>query len=262
MCGIVGYIGSKDSTKVVLEGLKMLEYRGYDSSGISIYDGKKIVLKKFKGRLSVLSDYLKNNPLKGKIALGHTRWATHGEPSDRNSHPHLSADGNFAVVHNGIIENYLELKEDLINKGYEFKSDTDTEVIAHLFEELFTGDLLDTAFKVVKKIKGAYAAGVISSLDPNKIVALRKESPLVIGIGEGENFIASDVPALLPYTKKVIYANDGDIALITSDEVRVFDSLGSLVDRKIDEIKWTLDAATKSGYPHFMLKEMIKENLN
>ena len=259
MCGIVGYIGNKNASNVIVKGLKMLEYRGYDSSGITVYDGEKLVLRKYKGRLAVLEEDLKNNPLKGFAAIGHTRWATHGEPSDENAHPHMNEKKTISVVHNGIIENYMGLRKELKEKGYKFQSDTDTEVIVHLIDSYYKDDLLDAVMKAIKKLKGAYAIGVISSLEPDKLIAARKDSPLIIGLGKNEKFIASDVPALLEHTKRVIYALDGDIIVLKKDSVKIFDANKKEIKRKENIIEWDLEAATKGGYPHFMLKEIFEE---
>ena len=201
MCGIVGYIGSQNAQDFVIDGLEKLEYRGYDSAGIAVNTGKsEFNIVKKVGRLKNLENALKENPLEGNIGIGHTRWATHGKPSDINSHPHFNKDKTLVVVHNGIIENYLELKKDLIAKGYEFVSETDTEVVAHLLDSLYEGDLLEAVKKLLKIIKGAYALGMMSISEPDRIIAARKESPLIVGLGKGENFIASDIPAILKYT--------------------------------------------------------------
>lgn len=267
MCGIVGYVGNKNAQEVILQGLEKLEYRGYDSSGIAVNGKGHIEYKKLKGRLSVLENYLKERTLVGNVGIGHTRWATHGAPSDVNSHPHLNEKGTIAVVHNGIIENYSVLKEELINKGYKFKSQTDTEVIAHLLDSLYDGDLLSTVFKAIEKLRGAYALGVISSNNPNELIAVRKESPLVVGVGDGENFIASDIPALLKYTKDVYFLENGDIVHLTKGDVKIYDKSKNEVKRDIFTVDWDIEAASKGGYNHFMLKEIheqpraIKETL-
>ncbi|MDR7855176.1 glutamine--fructose-6-phosphate transaminase (isomerizing) [Tissierella sp.] len=259
MCGIVGYIGSKNAQEVILQGLEKLEYRGYDSSGIAINTKEKVKFEKLKGRLSVLGEYLDKNPLIGNVGIGHTRWATHGAPSDVNSHPHSNGENTIAVVHNGIIENYIALKEELIGKGYNFKSQTDTEVVAHLLDSLYDGDLLNTVFKAIERLKGAYALGVISSKNPNELIAVRKESPLVIGVGEGENFIASDIPALLKYTRDVYFLENGEVVYLTKDEVRIYDENRNRVDREIFTVDWDIEAASKGGYDHFMLKEIYEQ---
>ena len=267
MCGIVGYIGNRNAQEVILQGLEKLEYRGYDSSGIAINTNENIKCEKLKGRLSILEEHLNKNPLIGTVGIGHTRWATHGEPSDINSHPHLNEKRTIAVVHNGIIENYNLLKEELIEKGYKFKSQTDTEVVAHLLDSLYDGDLLSTVFKVREKLKGSYALGIISSNNPDELVAVRKESPLVIGVGDGENFIASDIPALLRYTKDVYFLENGEVVHLTRDGVAIYDENKTRVQRDKFTVDWDIEAASKGGFDHFMLKEIheqpwgIKETL-
>ncbi|WFD10085.1 glutamine--fructose-6-phosphate transaminase (isomerizing) [Tepidibacter hydrothermalis] len=268
MCGIVGYIGNRQATEVLIEGLSKLEYRGYDSAGCAVNSGDSLSVRKFKGRLSVLADDLKANPLSSNIGIGHTRWATHGAPSDVNSHPHLNMDSTIAVVHNGIIENYMQLKEWLISEGKVFKSETDTEVVAHLVDYYYEGDLLDAVYKAMAKLRGAYALGVISKDNPDELVAVRNESPLVIGIGEGENFIASDIPALLKYTRNVYFLENGEVVHLTKDSVKIFNQDREEVKREIYNVKWDIEAASKGGFDHFMIKEIneqpngIKETLN
>ncbi|TZE82113.1 glutamine--fructose-6-phosphate transaminase (isomerizing) [Calorimonas adulescens] len=259
MCGIVGYIGEKDVTDILISGLKRLEYRGYDSAGVAVYDGENINVVKTKGRLSVLEEKVMDTPLKGKVGIGHTRWATHGEPSDINAHPHLNKDGSLAVVHNGIIENYLELKNWLKGLGYEFISDTDTEVISHLLDYYYEGDVLQAVLKLVSRIEGSYALGVLSKNEPDKIVAVRKDSPLIVGLGEGENLIASDIPALLPYTRNVVIMADRDIAVLTKDRVTFYDYYGREIEKPVTHIDWDISAAEKGGYRHFMLKEINEQ---
>ena len=268
MCGIVGYIGKGDAKSVVLQGLEKLEYRGYDSAGIAIIKDSKIIVEKKKGKLKNLETHLEGMDLNSHIGIGHTRWATHGEPSDRNSHPHYSEDMSIAVVHNGIIENYSLLKNELIKNGYHFTSDTDTEVVAHLIHSLYEGDLFKAVTEAIKLIRGSYALGIIHKDYPDQIICVRKDSPLVIGIGENENIIASDVPALLKYTKNVYFLEDGDIAKLTADSIEIFDKTLSSVTREIKVIEWDYEQATKNGFPHFMIKEIfeqpnsIKETLN
>jgi len=267
MCGIVGYIGNRNAQEVILQGLEKLEYRGYDSSGIAINTNENIKCEKLKGRLSILEGHLNENPLIGTVGIGHTRWATHGAPSDINSHPHLNEKRTIAVVHNGIIENYNLLKEELIAKGYNFISQTDTEVVAHLLDSLYDGDLLSTVFKAIERLKGAYALGIISSNNPDEMLAVRKESPLVIGVGDGENFIASDIPALLKYTKDVYFLENGEVVHLTRDGVTIYDENKHKVKRDKFTVDWDIAAASKAGYDHFMLKEIheqpwgIKETL-
>ncbi|WP_028951259.1 glutamine--fructose-6-phosphate transaminase (isomerizing) [Sulfurihydrogenibium subterraneum] len=261
MCGIVGYVGYRKAVPVLLHGLQRLEYRGYDSAGIAVLDekAKKIIVEKQVGKIKDLQEHIWGKEINGNIGIAHTRWATHGPPSIENAHPHTSKSETFAVVHNGIIENYAKLKEELIKKGYHFKSQTDTEVIAHLLEEYYEKDLLTTVLKVAKMIEGAYAIGVISTLEPDKIVALRKGSPLIIGIGKGENFIASDIPAILEYTKTFITLDDEEIAVITKDKVEVYDINGNKIEKKPFTVNWDLASAEKGGFKHFMLKEIYEQ---
>lgn len=268
MCGIVGYIGRGNAKEVILQGLEKLEYRGYDSAGIAIIDDNEIKVEKKQGKLENLKNHLENMNFDSHIGIGHTRWATHGEPSDVNSHPHFSNDLSIALVHNGIIENYSILKEKLKNSGYTFNSETDTEVIVHLIHSNYKGNLLEAVKTSLKELRGTYALGIIHKDYPNEIICTRKESPLVIGIGQEENFIASDVPALLKYTKEVKFLKDKDIAILKEDSIVIFDENDNLVDRDINTIQWTYEQSTKNGYPHFMLKEIfeqpqsIKETIN
>lgn len=268
MCGIVGYIGKGDAKNVILQGLEKLEYRGYDSAGIAIIKDSKIIVEKKKGKLKNLESHLEGMDLNSHIGIGHTRWATHGEPSDRNSHPHFSEDMSIAVVHNGIIENYSILKNELIQKGYNFNSDTDTEVVVHLIHSLYKGDLFKAVTETLKCLRGSYALGVLHKDFPDQIICARKDSPLVIGIGENENIIASDVPALLKYTKNVYFLEDGDIAKLTADSIEIFDKTLTSVEREIKVIEWDYEQATKGGFSHFMIKEIfeqpesIRETLN
>lgn len=260
MCGIVGYAGSRQAAPILLGGLKKLEYRGYDSSGIAVGDGGKLNMVKAKGRLDNLVKLTDNGKnLIGNVGVGHTRWATHGEPNDVNSHPHLSKSGRFAVVHNGIIENYLSLREFLTDKGFDFVSDTDTEVIAHLLDYYYDGDILDALRKVLNKLVGSYALGVLNSLTPDKLYAVRKDSPLVIGLGDGENFIASDMPALIAHTKRFILLNDDEIAEIDRDKAVVFNKNMETVTSTPFTVDWDEKSAEKDGYAHFMLKEIYEQ---
>jgi len=271
MCGIVGYIGNSDAVPVLIEGLSKLEYRGYDSAGIAILDkNNKINIKKCKGRLKNLQDKLHLEPVSGNIGIGHTRWATHGVPSDINAHPHFSNDSKIAVVHNGIIENYMTLKEELQKNGYKFISETDTETVAHLIDFYYKSsmDILDAVFKTIDRIEGSYALGIICKDFPDKIIAVRKDSPLVIGIGNGENYIASDMPAILNHTKKAYLLDDNEIALLTTNDIKIFNNNKEEIKKDIFEIDWDIEAAEKSGYEHFMLKEIyeqpkvVKDNLS
>jgi glucosamine--fructose-6-phosphate aminotransferase (isomerizing) len=259
MCGIVGYVGDRNAQQVIISGLEKLEYRGYDSAGIAVIGKDKLESAKFKGRLSVLSDYLAKHPITGTTGIGHTRWATHGIPSDENRHPHFNEAKTIAVIHNGIIENYLELKEKLLAKGYRFRSQTDTEVVAHLFDFYYEGDLLKAAFKVEKEIRGTYALLILHQDSPGEFVAMRREAPLVIGYGQGENFVASDIPAVLEYTRKVAFMENGEIAHVKKDSVTVYNSKGEKVEKHPFLVKWTMEAATKGGYDHFMLKEIHEQ---
>ena len=259
MCGIVGYIGRGNTKKIILQGLKTLEYRGYDSSGIALISKGNIVVEKKAGRIEKLEESIAGKDYPSDIGIGHTRWATHGAPSDKNSHPHYSMDKSVAVVHNGIIENYQNLRKELVGKGFIFSSDTDTEVISQLIQDMYNGDILDTVEKVIKRLEGSYAIGVIHKDHPNELICAREHSPLVIGIGNGENFIASDVSALLKYTKDVYYLEDGDIATLKIGSVKIFDRDKKTVSREKKHIEWSLEQATKCGYPHFMLKEIFEQ---
>ena len=259
MCGIVGYIGNRDSQNILLNGLKKLEYRGYDSAGIAVFTENGLEIRKSKGRLSVLENYCNERPLCGTIGIGHTRWATHGRPSDENSHPHTDNSVKFSVVHNGIIENYLMLKEELSAKGHRFVSETDTEVIAHLIADLYKGDLVEAVRSAVKRMRGAFALAVMTEHEPDKLVAVRWASPLIIGVGEGENFIGSDIPALLEYTRNVFILEDGDLAVLTKDRVELMDLSGKNISREMVRVDWDLVTAEKAGFDHFMLKEIHEQ---
>lgn len=263
MCGIIGYAGKTEAVNVLLDGLERLEYRGYDSAGVAVVSPEgKLQVKKSKGRLAVLRDLLQeSDSLVGSIGIGHTRWATHGEPNDKNAHPHVGQDGKIAVVHNGIIENYLEIKNYLIRKGVKFQSDTDTEVIVQLMEYYYKkySNLMDAVYAVLNRIKGAYAMGILCSDYPEQMLAARKDAPLLIGYGEEENFIASDVTALLSHTRTVTYMEDDEVALITADSVQIYDSDRSPVEKEKHIIAWDVSAAEKGGYAHFMLKEIMEQ---
>lgn len=260
MCGIVGYVGSKQAAPILLEGLSKLEYRGYDSAGVAVMTGHGIEVKKAKGRLSVLNEMLDGGrAIDGVMGIGHTRWATHGEPSDTNAHPHLSRSGRFAVVHNGIIENYLKLREYLTKKGFDFISETDTEVIAHLVEYYYTGDIVDTLIKVINKVEGSYSLGILCADNPESFYAVRKESPLVVGLGEGENFIASDIPAILKHTKNVYFLENDEIVMLSKDDVKIFNTDKEEVEKEVFTVDWDVSAAEKGGYEHFMFKEIMEQ---
>lgn len=259
MCGIVGYIGKENASSILIEGLKKLEYRGYDSAGIAVYHQGKVDIRKYKGRLNVLERHIREVPVHGTMGIGHTRWATHGAPSDINSHPHSNASGEIVLVHNGIIENYLELKEELEDLGYVFHSETDTEVIAHLLDVLYTEDIVTTVQKALEKLHGSYALGIISTREPDKLIGVRKDSPLVVGLGQGENFIASDIPAILKHTRRVYFLEDHEIVVMTKDEVKVIDKKGNLIPKEVFKVEWDISAAEKGGYRHFMLKEIEEQ---
>lgn len=260
MCGIVGYIGHENAVPVLLQGLKKLEYRGYDSAGVCVYNGTGLDVVKAKGKLEHLSALLEERKdVCGTIGIGHTRWATHGEPSDVNSHPHMSESGRFAVVHNGIIENYMELKGHLQRRGITFRSQTDTEVIAQLIEYYYEDNLIDTVIKVLSKVNGSYALGIISQENPDEIIAVRKESPLIIGLGENENYMASDIPAILSRTKQIYRLENNEIAIIRRDGVTVMNTDREIITKEIQTVQWDVSAAEKGGYEHFMFKEIMEQ---
>jgi len=259
MCGIVGYIGDKTAAPILINGLKKLEYRGYDSAGIAVFNEDSLRVIKCRGRLASLEEKVGGETLDGNLGIGHTRWATHGEPNDINSHPHVSHSGEIAVVHNGIIENYMKLKEFLQAQGYEFVSDTDTEVVAHLVEYHYAGDLVQAVIESINELEGSYALGVICKDCPDKFVAARKDSPLIVGLGKGENFIASDIPAILEYTRDIYILEDKEIAAIDKNEIKVFDAFGLEIKKEVFHVSWDVTAAEKSGYEHFMMKEICEE---
>jgi len=259
MCGIVGYIGKGNAKDVVISGLEKLEYRGYDSAGIAVLKGDVLYVEREVGRLSELKNLIKNKDLNSSIAIGHTRWATHGEPSVANAHPHTSTKFDLAVVHNGIIENFSELREMLTKKGHEFRSVTDTETIVHLVAENYQGNLEQAVLKSLEELEGAYAIAIVSKHEPDKMVVARKGSPLIIGVGEGENIVASDVTATLKYTDKVVYLNDGEVAVVTANSIKLMNSNGLELPIDIKVVDWDISAAEKSGYKHFMLKEIFEQ---
>ncbi len=259
MCGIVGYIGPEQASPFLIEGLSKLEYRGYDSAGIAVFDGNEVHNKKSVGRLGILKKKLEQSPLEGHIGIGHTRWATHGRPSDVNSHPHTDCTGNFVVVHNGIIENYMHLKERLIGKGHVFTSETDSEVVAHLVEEYYEGDFEAAVKKVLSEITGSYALVFMTKHEPEKLICTKQDNPLVIGLGQGENFIASDIPAIIQRTRKTYILSDGEMAVVTKDSVWVTNRQGVPVNKKVFEVNWDAEAAEKGGYEHFMSKEIYEQ---
>jgi len=259
MCGIVGYIGKRDAQSILVEGLKKLEYRGYDSAGIAMYTEAGLQVMKAKGRLAVLESQLDGAPLVGTVGIGHTRWATHGKPSDENSHPHTDMTMKFSVVHNGIIENYTDLKEELIASGVTFVSETDTEVISHLVAREYDGDIVRAVQKAITHLRGAYALGVLTEFEPDRLVAVRNASPLIIGIGEGEHFIGSDIPAILEHTRNVFILNDGEMAVLTQDTVELMTIEGNFISREMIHVDWDAVTAEKAGFDHFMLKEIYEQ---
>ncbi len=278
MCGIIGYIGQKEAVPILIEGLKKLEYRGYDSAGIAIIKNDKIIIHRNEGKIKNLEEKIGQKNLLSSIGIGHTRWATHGKPSEENAHPHVDCSGDMVIVHNGIIENYLEIKKQLISEGHIFKSETDTEVLVHLIEKFYNeissdkikkqdDNLKENNSKLVKalklmndKIRGAYALGIMSTKEPDKIIAIKNRSPLIVGVGEKEFFIASDIPAILNYTRKVIYLDDGEACILTKKNFLIFNLIsGKTINKKINEISWDPIQAEKGGYRHFMLKEIYEQ---
>lgn len=260
MCGIVGYIGNEQAAPILLDGLAKLEYRGYDSAGMAVYDGEKIQVKKATGRLKVLSELTHDGQtMPGCVGIGHTRWATHGEPSDVNAHPHYNADETIAVVHNGIIENYMKLKKKLTDKGYHFRSETDTEVVAHLLDYYYKGEPLEAITKVMHRVEGSYALGIIFADHPDMVYSVRKDSPLIVGHGKEGNLIASDVPAVLKYTRDVYFIENEEIACLTKDAITFFNVDGEPIEKQSKKIEWDINAAEKGGFEHFMLKEIYEQ---
>ncbi len=260
MCGIVGYIGDQQATPILLDGLTRLEYRGYDSAGVAVYSEGALKVAKAKGRLQVLSDMLQGGKaIHGQVGIGHTRWATHGAPSDVNSHPQVSRSGRIAVVHNGIIENYSALKEFLMGQGVPFTSETDTEVVAQLIEYFYHGDLLQAVGRVLHRIEGAYALGILCADTPDQLIAVRRDSPLILGVGEGENFLASDVTAIIKHTREVIYMEDGEVAVLTREGIQCYNQFLQPVEKSVSHVDWEIDAAEKGGYEHFMFKEIMEQ---
>jgi glutamine---fructose-6-phosphate transaminase (isomerizing) len=260
MCGIVGYIGNRKAVPIILDGLRRLEYRGYDSAGIAVLNGDNhLSIRRASGKLRNLEEAIRVNPLDGPYGIGHTRWATHGRPTEENAHPHRDCTGDIVVVHNGIVENYLQLKHQLQLEGHKFCTETDTEVIAHLVEKYYDGNLEDAVRKAVKDLSGVFALGIIASSDPNKIVAARSGPPVVIGLGDGEYFVASDVPAILSHTRDMFFLNDGDLAVLTPEGVHLTDFNGKPVKRQVTHIVWDPIMAEKGGYKHFMLKEIFEQ---
>ena len=260
MCGIVGYIGGQKAVPIILDGLKRLEYRGYDSAGIAVLEkGNCLGVRRAQGKLRNLEETLRLNPVEGSYGIGHTRWATHGRPTEENAHPHRDCHGDIVVVHNGIVENYLALKRQLVEEGHRFVTETDTEVIAHLVEKYFDGNLENAVRDTVRQLTGVFALSVISRKDPNKIVAARSGPPVVVGLGDGEYFVASDVPAILGYTRDMFFLADGDMAILTRDGVHLTDFNGRPIKRQVSHILWDPIMAEKGGYKHFMLKEIYEQ---
>jgi len=259
MCGIIGYVGNENAVPLIIGGLKKLEYRGYDSAGIAVLDNNRFNVVKRKGRLSVLESAVAGSQINGCIGIGHTRWATHGEPSNINSHPHLGSQNKIVIVHNGIIENHKELREKLENKGINFVSDTDSEVIAQLAEYYHRGDIIDTVIKVVNTLEGSFALGIMCIDEPDKLYAVKKDNPLIIGVSKGGNFIASDVPAVLEHTSNVYYFNDKEIAVLEKNRVTFYNLDKEVIEKKLETVSWSLESAEKGGYPHFMFKEIMEQ---
>jgi glucosamine--fructose-6-phosphate aminotransferase (isomerizing) len=260
MCGIVGYVGPRDAAPILIEGLRRLEYRGYDSAGIAVVTGaREVFIEKKAGKLNNLTDHLNGDAPAGHPGIGHTRWATHGQPNDTNAHPHTDCTGHLALIHNGIIENYAEIKTRLVAEGHRFTSETDTEVLAHLIETKYTGDLVEAVRLALNEVRGAYAIGVMHTDHPDRIVGARMNVPLIVGLGDGEGFLASDVPAILEHTKNVVVLHEGDIADVTPTGTRIISLDGIEVDRDVTEIHWTIEAAEKGGFPHFTLKEIYEQ---
>ena len=260
MCGIVGFIGREEAAPILLDGLARLEYRGYDSAGVAVLDNGRLHVAKAKGRLQVLSDLIEGGAaIHGTLGIGHTRWATHGAPSDVNAHPQMSRSGRIAVVHNGIIENYAQLKDFLVSQGVPFVSETDTEVVAQLIEYFYEGDILEAVGRVLRRIEGAYALGILCADFPDQLIAVRKDSPLILGYGDGCNFLASDVTAIIRHTRKVGYMEDGEVAVLTRDGIQCYNHLMQPIEKKVSQVDWEIDAAEKGGYEHFMFKEIMEQ---
>ena len=260
MCGIVGYVGPRIATPMLIDGLKRLEYRGYDSAGIALLgDDGVLTTRRAKGKIAALETVLAAQPVAGTVGIAHTRWATHGVPSEKNAHQQHDCTGTIAVVHNGIIENFTPLRQMLLASGHKFKSDTDTEVLAHLIEAAFDGNLEEAVQDALHLVEGTYGIAVISSRDPDKVVAARKGSPLLVGLGEGEYYVASDVAAILQHTRQVVYLDDGEMAVLTRDGYRVRDVAANDVRKGVSRIDWDLDQIEKGGFEHFMLKEIVEQ---
>src|SRR5436189_2116575 len=259
MCGIFGYVGPRDPVPIIMGGLKSLEYRGYDSAGIAIVEDDKLQVRRASGKLRNLEELLSKQPVTGQFGLGHTRWATHGRPTEENAHPHRDCKGRIVVAHNGIIENYLSLKRQLTEEGHKFTTETDTEVIAHLIEKHFDGNLEDAVIKTLGQLKGLYAFTCLSADDPQKIVAVREGNPLIVGATDGEGFVASDIPAMLPYTRDILFLDDHEVAVVALDGIRLLDTAGKVRKPQFQHITWDPIMAEKGGYKHFMLKEIYEQ---
>ncbi|MBU3157094.1 isomerizing glutamine--fructose-6-phosphate transaminase, partial [Clostridium estertheticum] len=259
MCGIVGYFGIKEAQTILIDGLRKLEYRGYDSAGVAIIDNGVLSVTKCKGRLANLEAELLESPLKGHVGIGHTRWATHGKPSDENSHPHTNEKGTISVVHNGIIENYIHLREWLMAKGYKFVSETDTEVIPHLIDFYYKGNIVEAVKKATMKMEGSYAIAVLCSDEPDKLIAVRKDSPLIVGLGENEFYVASDIPAVLNHTREIYLLEDNEFVVISNDGIKLEDIEGDIINKEVFHVTWDAAAAEKGGYEHFMIKEIHEQ---
>ena len=260
MCGIIGYVGKKNAVPVIIDGLKKLEYRGYDSSGIAVYSDDCIVIEKSKGNLSNLENKIEGKDLYSNIGIGHTRWATHGAPSDINAHPHTNSKNTIAIIHNGIIENYIKLKDFLENEcKINLISETDTELIAHLIDYYFEGDIIEAVYKTVERLEGTFTLGIISKSEPEKLIAVRKDSPLIVGIGENENFISSDIPAILKHTRDIILIENDEFLEITKDDVKIYDKFKNPIERKPFKVTWDIESAEKEGFSHFTLKEIYEQ---
>src|SRR5215469_10189835 len=259
MCGIFGYVGERNPVPIIMGGLKSLEYRGYDSAGIAIVEDGKLEVRRAKGKLRNLEEAIRMNPVDGAFGIGHTRWATHGRPTEENAHPHRDCKGRIVVAHNGIIENYLSLKRKLNEEGHKFTTETDTEVIAHLIEKYFSGNLEEAVVKTLEQLKGLFAFTCVSADDPQKIVAVREGNPLIVGAVDGEGFVASDVPAMLPYTRSILFLDDHEVAVVARDGIRLLDTAGQAREAKFQHITWDPIMAEKGGYKHFMLKEIYEQ---
>ena len=260
MCGIVGFTGSTQAAPVLIEGLRRLEYRGYDSAGVAVHDGERIEMVKASGSVAHLAELTENgNALRGVCGIAHTRWATHGAPTDTNAHPHLSEHGLFAVIHNGIIENFAALRSELEAEGYVFASETDTEVVAHLLEKYYDGDLKRTVMRTASRLEGSYVLGVLCAAEPGRLFCVKEAGPLILGLGVGENYFASDVTALVSRTKNVIYMEDGEFAELTPEQITVYDRTGREITKTVSHVVWDIEAAEKGGYEHFMMKEIMEQ---